>query len=53
MHCWLDNHIIRTIEKINLGTEENLQHVKVIIDLELIINVQLVELLKEFKDIFA
>ncbi len=37
--------------KINLGFEKNLQHVKINIDLELV-SFQLVELLKEFKDIF-
>ncbi len=41
------------LTKINLGTKENLQQVKINIDLELIINVKLIELLKEFKDIFA
>jgi hypothetical protein len=34
----------------NLGFKENLQ-VKVNIDLELVVNSQLIELLKEFKDI--
>ncbi len=36
-----------------MGSEENLQHVKISLDLELIANFQLLKLLKEFKDIFA
>jgi hypothetical protein len=36
-----------------LGFEENLQQVKVNIDLEPIVSSQLIELLKEFKYIFA
>jgi hypothetical protein len=41
------------LTKINLGFEKNMQQVKVNIDLELVINFQLIELLKEFRDIFA
>jgi len=37
--------------KINLGFEENLQHVKISVDLEPVVSHQLIELLKEFKDI--
>jgi hypothetical protein len=40
------------LTKINLGSKENLQHVKISVDFELV-NYQLIELLKEFKDIFA
>jgi hypothetical protein len=36
-----------------LGFEEILHKVEINIDLELVINSQLVELLKEFKDIFV
>jgi hypothetical protein len=36
-----------------LGSKENLQHVKFSVDLELVVSYQLIELLKEFKDIFA
>jgi hypothetical protein len=36
-----------------LGSEKNLQHVKIYINLEHVVNYQLIELLKEFKDIFA
>jgi hypothetical protein len=36
----------------NLGFEENLQKVKINVDLKPIVNYQLIELLKEFKDIF-
>ncbi len=36
-----------------MGFEENLQHVKINVDLEPIINHQLIKLLKEFKDIFV
>jgi hypothetical protein len=39
--------------KINLGSKENLQHVKINVDLELVVNYQVIELLKEFKNIFA
>ncbi len=50
-------HAIATLEKeqlkkINLGIEKNL-HVKMNFNLELVRSGQLVELLKEFKDIFA
>jgi hypothetical protein len=41
------------LTKINLGTKKNLQQIKINIDLELVINVQLIELLKEFKDTFS
>jgi hypothetical protein len=41
------------LTKINLGFEENLQHVKISVDLKLVVNFQLIKLLKEFKDIFA
>ncbi len=41
------------LTKINLGNKENLQQVKINVDLKIIINYQLIELLKEFKDIFA
>jgi hypothetical protein len=41
------------LTKINLGTKEKLQHVKVNFNVEPMKNVQLVELLKEFKDIFT
>jgi hypothetical protein len=41
------------LTKMNLCTKENLQQMKINIDLEPIISVQLVELLKELKDIFA
>jgi len=36
-----------------LGSEKNLQQVKINLDLKHVINNQLIELLKEFKDIFA
>jgi hypothetical protein len=36
-----------------LGSKENLQQVKISVDLEPIIGNQLIELLKEFKGIFA
>jgi hypothetical protein len=36
-----------------LGFEENLQQVKISVDLELVIIFQLMQLLKEFKDIFV
>jgi hypothetical protein len=36
-----------------LGFEKNLQQVKINVDLEPVISNQLIELLKEFKDIFA
>jgi hypothetical protein len=41
------------LTKINLDSEENLQHVKINVDLELVVDNQLIELLKEFKDIFS
>jgi len=40
------------LTKMNLGSEENLQHVKINVDWEPVVNYQLIELLKEFKDIF-
>ncbi len=43
----------KQFSKINLGSKENLQHVKFSVDLELVVSHQLIELLKEFKDIFA
>jgi hypothetical protein len=39
--------------KIHLGSKENLQHVKINGDLEPVVCHQLIELLMEFKDIFA
>jgi len=39
--------------KISLGSKKNLQQVKIIVDLEPIVNFQLIELLKELKDIFT
>ncbi len=45
--------ILVQLIKINLGYEKNLQQVRINIDLKLVVNSQLVELLKEFKDIFA
>jgi hypothetical protein len=39
--------------KINLGSKKNLQQAKINLDLEQVIDNQLIELLKEFKDIFA
>ncbi len=41
------------LTKINLGFEENPQQVKINVNLEPIISYQLIDLLKEFKDIFA
>jgi hypothetical protein len=41
------------LTKVNLGTKENMQQVKVNASLEPIVTKQLVELLKEFKDVFA
>jgi hypothetical protein len=41
------------LTKINLGSEGNLQQVKINVDLEPVVSYQLIELLKEFKDIFA
>ncbi len=43
----------KQLTKINLGSKENLQQVNINVDLEPIINYQLIELLKEFKDIFV
>jgi hypothetical protein len=39
--------------KITLGTKENVQQMKVNFTLEPIVTYQLIELLKEFKDVFA
>ncbi len=41
------------LTKINLGFEENLQQVKINVDLEHVIGNQFIDLLKEFKGIFA
>jgi hypothetical protein len=41
------------LTKINLDSEKNLQQVKINVDLELVVGNQLIELVKEFKDIFA
>jgi hypothetical protein len=41
------------LTKINIGSEENLQHVKINVDVGLVVNYQMIELLKWFKDIFA
>jgi hypothetical protein len=41
------------LTKINLGFKENLQQVKINVDLEHVVSYQLLELLKEFEDIFA
>jgi hypothetical protein len=41
------------LTKINLSFEKNLQQVKINVDLELLASYQLIELLKEFKDIFC
>jgi hypothetical protein len=41
------------LTKVKLGTKETTQHVKVNVSLKLVISMQLVELLKEFKDIFT
>jgi hypothetical protein len=43
----------KKLNKIKQGFEENSQQVKISVDLEPIINSQLIELLKEFKDIFV
>jgi hypothetical protein len=43
----------KQLTKINLGSKENLQHVKISGDLEPIDSHQLIELLMEFNDIFA
>ncbi len=45
--------IAKELTKINLGSKENMQQVRINIDLKHVINSQLVELLKEFKDIFV
>jgi len=52
-HYWLDYHRRREFNKINLGSKKTLQQVKISVDLKLIVNSQLIELLKEFEDIFA
>ncbi len=39
--------------KTNLGFEKHLQQVKINVDLKLVINFQVIQSLKEFKDIFA
>ncbi len=36
-----------------MGLRKNFQHVKINVDLEPVVNYQLYELLKEFKDIFV
>jgi hypothetical protein len=41
------------LTKINLGFEKNLQQVKISVELKLVVNYQLIKLLKEFKDIFC
>jgi hypothetical protein len=41
------------LTKINLGSKKNLQHVKISVDLEYVINYQLIKSLKDFKDVFA
>ncbi len=43
----------KQFSKIDLGSKENLQHVKINVDLEIIVSYQQIKLLKEFKDIFA
>ncbi len=43
----------KQLTNINLGAEKNLQQVKISVDMEPIVSYQLIELLKEFKDIFA
>ncbi len=43
----------KQLAKIELGFEENVLQVKISVDMEAIVNYQLIELLKEFKDIFA
>ncbi len=43
----------KQLTNIDLGSEKNLQYVKISVDLELVVGYQLIELLKEFKDIFA
>ncbi len=41
------------LTKINLGTKENVQQMKVNFVLEHVVTKQLIELLKEFKDVFV
>jgi hypothetical protein len=41
------------LTKINLGSKENLQEVKINVDLEIVVSYQHIKLLKGFKDIFA
>jgi hypothetical protein len=41
------------LTKINLGYEKNLQRVKISVDLKPIVNYELIDLSKEFKDIFS
>ncbi len=41
------------LTKVNLRTKENVQQVKVNVSFESIVIEQLIELLKEFKDVFA
>jgi hypothetical protein len=41
------------LTNINLGFEESLQQIKISVDLEPFTKNQLIELLNEFKDIFA
>jgi len=43
----------KKLTKINLDSKENLQQVKINVDLKPIFSYQLIELLKEFKDIVA
>ncbi len=49
---WIVNVEVQ-LTKINLGFKENLQQVRINVDLKIVVNYQLIELLKEFKDIFA
>jgi hypothetical protein len=44
---------VEQLTKINLGTKKNVQQVKMNYTLELIVIDQLIELLKEFKDVFS
>jgi hypothetical protein len=57
VHIQVQNLCIVTeqeqLTKINMGFKENLQQVKINFNLKPIINSQLIELLKEFKHIFA
>jgi flagellar biogenesis protein FliO len=41
------------LTKVNLGTKENVQHVKVNSTFELVVTEKLIEILKEFKNVFA